>query len=119
MPHACAATSRRLSPLTHPEGVYRFCARGTGVEALHREARGHGDLRTAMKGFIESFRFEEWRELSLVIEGDRAALYWQAKVTSPATGKSEVFEVADFIRIRDGKIAELIQFTDTALLGRL
>lgn len=51
--------------------------------------------------------------LDIVSEGDRLAARWQATQTHtgqfqdlPATGKRIIFDGHEFVRIRDGKIAE-------------
>ena len=72
-----------------------------------------------MQQLIDNFRFGDWKEIALLVDGDRAFLHWRAMVTSPVSGKSAEFDVFDLVTIRDGKIIALHQSTDTAMVMSL
>jgi ketosteroid isomerase-like protein len=96
--------------------AFEFNGRGVGVSSLASPIHGKDALRPAMREFIESFKFSDWRAVSFLADGDKAALHWRATVTFPASGKSAEFDVFDFMTFRDGKISAFHQTTDTALL---
>ncbi len=79
-------------------------------------ARGRAALRERF-ATLAQFAFANQKMLSILVEGDRAAVHWRAKVTFKPTGKSAVTEFCDLWTIRNGKMTSLIQFIDTALVG--
>jgi ketosteroid isomerase-like protein len=93
--------------------------RGTGVPALAAASTGKASIRQVMKELIDSWRFDQWKELSLLVDGEKACLHWRARITCVPTGKSEDFEVLDIITFRDGKIVDFHQATDTAMVMKL
>src|ERR1044072_7208132 len=46
--------------------------RGTGVPALAAASKGKADIRKVMKDLIDTWRFDEWKELSLLVDGEKA-----------------------------------------------
>jgi len=94
--------------------VFEFNGRGTGLPSMSAEVQGKEALRPILKEFIDNFRFSDWQEVSLVVEGDKAALHWRANVTFTRNGRSARFDVFDFITLRDGKFVDFRQATDTA-----
>ncbi len=94
--------------------VFELNGRGTGVPALSEVARGKAAVKAVASGLIATWRFSDFRECSLVIDGERAALHWKARVTFRPNGKSEIFDFFDHIQFRDGKIVQVRQNTDTA-----
>jgi ketosteroid isomerase-like protein len=71
-----------------------------------------------MQGLIDNFRFSNWRQVSLIVDGEEVAHHWRATVATPA-GKSAEFDVFDLMTIREGKIAIFRQSTDTAMIVAL
>ena len=94
--------------------VYEFNGRGTGLPEMSAPIFGKVAYRSALKSLIETFQFDDWEEVSLIVEGDRAALHWRANVRFAPTGRTEPFDVIDLITCRDGKFVDLRQSTDTA-----
>lgn len=81
--------------------------------------RGHRDLRETPGAFIATFDFVERKILSDLIEGDRAAAHSRLVVRFKPTGETRTADVLDLLRIQDGKIIELIEFADTALIREM
>ena len=90
-------------------------ARGTGQNTMSEPFQGT-EVRPWMKTMIEVFEFKDWEEISLLIDGTKAALHWRARVLHTGTGKSDIFDAYDFFETRDGKIIGFQQSFDTALL---
>ena len=91
--------------------VFGINGRGGG---LPTEVRGKPAVTVTIGDLIAAWKFTDWRERSLMVDGERAVLHWTAHVTFVPTGKSESFDVYDVVTFRDGKIVEFRQNTDTA-----
>ena len=87
--------------------------------ALAGAIEGHSNLRQAMTQFIANFQFVQRDILSLIVEGDHACVRSRVKVRF--VPKSETFEteIVDLFRFKDGKIDELVEFADTALINKM
>jgi ketosteroid isomerase-like protein len=83
------------------------------------QARRSDGIRQALGGLIAAVDFVEHEVLSVIVEGDRAAVHSRARVRAKATGNEAVTEMVDLVRLQDGKIACFQQFCDTALAARL
>jgi ketosteroid isomerase-like protein len=97
------------------DAVFEINGRGSGVEALSGATQDADVLRTTMKALMDTFHFDDWKEIALLVDGENASLHWRALVTNTATKKADVFDVFDFITVRDGKISKFLQSFDTAL----
>ena len=80
---------------------------------------GCEDIRAVMGGLIGAFRFSDHEILEIFLDGPRAAVRTRVRVRSAATGEEAVTETVDLITFRDGKIADYVQFCDTALAAKL
>src|SRR5271167_4193945 len=69
--------------------VFGLNARGTGQESLSERARGKAAIRPILEQLFETWRFDDWKQISLLIDGEKALLHWTARVTCVPTGKSE------------------------------
>jgi ketosteroid isomerase-like protein len=98
-----------------PEAVFRLMGSPELVPAAVT-ARGATGVRAALKGLIDAFEFLEFEPIDLVVEGDRAVLHWRLKVRYIPSGVVRDTEVCDVLRFKDGKIASLTQFADTAMI---
>jgi ketosteroid isomerase-like protein len=94
--------------------VYEFYGQGTGLPSMANEVRTKPAVQRIIKELMENFRFTDWREISFVVEGEKAALHWRATVAFAQNGRSEKFDVFDFFTFRDGKIVDFRQGSDTA-----
>jgi len=101
------------------DAVFEFHGAGTGLPGMRGPVSGKAAVEALISELIRNFHFSDWQEISLIAEGDNAALHWRAKVTLSANGKSDMFDVFDFFSFRDNKIRELRQFTDTAKLMQI
>jgi ketosteroid isomerase-like protein len=81
--------------------------------------KGREAIRLALANFAKILRYENWRELALVVEGNKAAIRWQAKITCIETGRSHVFDCVDLVEFEGERIASLYHTLDTAALAAL
>jgi ketosteroid isomerase-like protein len=102
-----------------PDAVFEFNGRGTGLQALSTPCCGTEVLRGTIQALIDTFRIDDWKEISLLVDGEKALLHWKGRVTNTTTGKADVFDVFDSLTFRDGKIENFQQSTDTALIMSL
>jgi len=93
-------------------------AGATEHSRLAGTTRGRAALRERF-ATLAQFAFTNQKMLSIIADGDRAAIHWRAKVTYKPTGKSAVTEFCDLWTVKNGKIASIVQFIDTALVGHL
>ncbi len=96
------------------DAVFDFNGQGVGLPNMGTAVRGKPAIRLLMAEFIDAFRMSDWEEVSLVVEGDKAALHWSGTVTFTQNGRAEKFDVVDLLTFRDGKIVYFRQSTDTA-----
>ena len=96
--------------------TFEFNGGGTGVPDLTGPIAGKSSMRNAIQILIDNFRFSDWREVSLIVDGDKAALHWRVRVTFVPNGRSDTFDVFDVITFRGDKIVDFHQSTDTAKL---
>ena len=101
------------------DAVFSLNGRGTGVPAMSEDCCGKTAVRESVGQLIDNWRFDDWKETSLLIDGNKMALHWTARVTFAPTGKSATLEAVDMITFRDGKIVDFRQSTDTAMLMSL
>jgi ketosteroid isomerase-like protein len=94
--------------------VFEINGQGTGLPSLATETRGKPAVQRIIKELIDNFSFSDWQEVSFVVEGEKAALHWRANVTFTQNGRSEKFDVFDFLTFRNGKVVDFRQGTDTA-----
>jgi ketosteroid isomerase-like protein len=99
----------------HPDAVFTLVGDKRALEVTG-SVHGHRDLRETFGGFIATFDFVERKILSEVIEGDRAAVHSRLVVRYKPTGEIRATDVVDLLKFQDGKIIELIEFADTALI---
>ncbi len=102
-----------------PDATLHVNAAGVGAATMDGNPSDGPALQSAVQNFIENFRFDDYEEISLVVEGDKGALHWRAKVVCIPTGRSAVLDAVDMMTFRDGRIATLLQNTDTATLKSL
>jgi len=97
----------------------RVNAAGVGTDAMVERLSGRSALRAGVQNFIENFRFDDYEEISFIVEGDKGAFHWRANVVCIPTGRAAVLDTVDTMTFRDGRIADLLQNTDTATLKSL
>jgi ketosteroid isomerase-like protein len=72
-----------------------------------------------MAGILDSFQLLDHSIENIVIDGERAAVYWRGKFRAKATGQIGETDLVDVIELKDGRIVWMKSFFDTALAARL
>jgi ketosteroid isomerase-like protein len=101
------------------DAVYAMNAAGTGVPGLSQPTRGKSAVREVFRALLSTWHFENWREISLLIDGEMAFLHWAARAKYVPTNKSGDFDVFDVFSFRNGEIVDMHESTDTAKMMSL
>jgi ketosteroid isomerase-like protein len=99
----------------HAEAVFELA----GSETLLPVAgawRGHQGVRTTMAGLVAAFEFIHRDIISTTIDGDRAAVHSRIKVRAVPGDRTVTTDILDLFKFKDGKVIELVEFADTALI---
>ncbi len=81
--------------------------------------KGRAAIRQALTNFANTLRYEDWKELALIVEGNKAAIRWRAKMTCIETDRSHVFDCVDLVEVDGDSIAALYHTIDTGALAAL
>jgi len=116
---AYAARSRGdldgLMSAFHPKAVFTLVGDKRALDVVG-SVQGYAGLRDAMGGYIAAFEFGERTILSELVEGNRAVVHSRLAVHFKPKDRVWTADVLDLFELEDGKIKELIEFTDTAML---
>ena len=77
---------------------------------------GHANVRNGMTAFIGGFAFAKRAILDAIVENDRAVVRSRLRITYTKTRTTFETEILDLFRFKDGKVLELVEFADTALV---
>jgi ketosteroid isomerase-like protein len=98
----------------------RFCSDGhfkaVGVAA---PAVGRAEQGAAIGALINAFELLDYRINRILVEGSTAAVHWHGTFRSSATGKTAETDLLDLVEIKDGRVAQFLNFFDTAMAQRL
>lgn len=73
-------------------------------------ADGIAQFRPWLSMMVKVFRLSNYKLLSTVTEGQRAAVRWRADIHSKVTGVTIPTELIDLIELRDGRIVSYSEF---------
>ena len=106
-----------IARLVMPNAEFQLAGSPATFPAAAR-AQGSAQLVAAVKSLIETFDFLEQTMVESVIEGNKAAVLWRVKLKHNPTDQVFDTELFDLWTIRDGRVASLVQFCDTALVAK-
>ena len=75
--------------------------------------------RPAMSGILDTFQLLDHSIKSIIIDGDMAAVYWHGRFRAKATNKVGETDLVDVFEMKNGRIAWMKTFFDTAMAARL
>jgi ketosteroid isomerase-like protein len=73
-------------------------------------ARGVSEVRAWLTVMVKTFRLSNQSVLSMLVEGEGAAVHWRANIHSRVTGAVVATELVDLIRVRDSCITSYSEF---------
>ena len=97
----------------------RFHMAGSNASPVAVRVEGAEQYRPLLAGMIKTFEVLDHRIVTVLIDGSRAAVQWQAKMRSTVTGETVETDLFDLIEIDNGRISSFYEFCDTALAARL
>lgn len=80
---------------------------------------GRAAIAKGIRKLFENYEYVDGLIVDIVADVDLAVIRRQLTLRSRVTGAIGDFDVADFIRFRNGEIVELTQYMDTASLAVL
>ena len=90
-------------------GAFRIAGSSEG-KPIAITAHGIWEFRPWLAMMVKAFRVGDYELLSLVIEDERAAAHWRARIHSKITGVSVVTELVDLVEVRADRIANYTEF---------
>jgi|SRR4051794_31642454 ketosteroid isomerase-like protein len=99
----------------HPDVVFTLAGDRSTTEMLGCIC-GHPQVKEGMAKLINAFEFAQRDILTELVDNDRVAVRCRLTVRSRPTNMTRETELLDLFRFQDGKIVELIEFADTALI---
>lgn len=73
-------------------------------------ANGSAEIRTWLTMFVKTFKISKHEIVSMVIDGERAAVHWRASIHSRITGAVVATELVDLVEARSGQITSYVEF---------
>jgi ketosteroid isomerase-like protein len=71
---------------------------------------GPDKFRPLLALMIKTFKISDHSILSIIIEGEKAAVHWRATVHSRVMGTMVATELVDLVEVRDDRISSYIEF---------
>jgi ketosteroid isomerase-like protein len=68
---------------------------------------------------VAAFEFVQRDIVNLIIEGQQAAVHSRVKLRFIPKDRTVTTDILDLWKFEDGKIVELVEFVDTALINNL
>lgn len=87
-----------------PQDVYTFA----------KPHRGPDGARAVIALIVEDYEWLTFRSLETIAEGETVFSITGGRIRHRASGNEAVLHLADFVRFRDGRIREYVQFFDSA-----
>lgn len=81
--------------------------------------RGRAAIAKGLRKLISAYEYVDGLIVDIIAEPNAAVIRRQLTLRNRSTGAIGDFDVADFIRFRDGEIVDLTQYLDTASLAVL
>ena len=103
----------RIAPLVHDDVVWSIAG---PVDLLHFCGERHGKsamLEAVTKRIPAVLKTWQVEFDEILIDGDRVAWFTRLKAVLAATGRSASYRCAQFLRFRDGKLAEFRSLIDS------
>jgi ketosteroid isomerase-like protein len=97
-----------LCALFSPDAVFKISGSSDG-KPIALAAQGAQEVRSWLAVLVKTFKLTRHEILSMVIDGDRAAVHWRASIHSRVTGASVPTELVDLIERRAGRIGSYVE----------
>jgi ketosteroid isomerase-like protein len=102
----------------HSHAAFELKGDSKIVEAVGR-TEGHADVHATMAGLTKAFEFLKRDIVYTVVEGERVVVHSHVEMKFIPTNTLFATEILDVFTFKDGKIIQLEEFVDTALVKTL
>jgi ketosteroid isomerase-like protein len=99
----------RVCALFAADAAFRIAGASDG-KPIALTARGSAEIRTWLAVMLKTFRLTHYRLLSMIIDGDRAAVHWQVDIHSKISGVVVATELVDLVEVSGGRITSYREF---------
>jgi len=99
----------RLCALFAPDVQFRIAGASDG-KPISINAQGSDAVRPWLAMLLKTFRVNDYRLQTRLIDGDRATVHWSADIHSRITGSRVPTELVDIIEIRELRIISYAEF---------
>jgi ketosteroid isomerase-like protein len=89
---------------------FQVAGASSNASPIAMKALGINEFRPLLAIMIKSFKLSEQTILAMLIDGEKAAVHWRAKIHSRITGTTVLTELVDVVEVRDGRIASYTEF---------
>lgn len=89
---------------------FQVAGASNNASPVAMKAIGSGEFRPLLAIMMKSFKLSEQQILTMLIDGEQAAVHWRCKVYSRITGTTVVTELMDLVQVRGGRVASYIEF---------
>jgi ketosteroid isomerase-like protein len=103
-----AGSLEQLCALFAADAAFKISGSSDG-KPITLSARGSEEIRSWLAVLIKTFRVTRHEILSMMIDGDRAAVHWRASIHSRITGASMATELVDIFEVKAGRIASYLE----------
>ncbi|MGH8296178.1 MAG: nuclear transport factor 2 family protein [Steroidobacteraceae bacterium] len=97
-----------LCALFAADALFKISGSSDG-KPIALSGQGNEEIRSWLTVLLKTFRLTRHEILSMVIDGERAAVHWRASIHSRITGASVLTELVDLIEMRAGRIASYVE----------
>jgi ketosteroid isomerase-like protein len=73
-------------------------------------AQGISETRKWLTLLVKSFQVSDLTILDLMVDGDKSAVHWRARIRSKITGVTVLTDLVDLALVKDGRIASYTEF---------
>ena len=92
------------------EATFRIAGISRHVSPIAVTAVGINEIRQWLTLLLKTFQVHDQVILTVIIENDRAAVHWRAKIYSRITGTMVPTELVDLVEVRDGHVVSYTEF---------
>jgi ketosteroid isomerase-like protein len=104
----CSGDLASLCGVFDTDASFRIAGTSAG-KPIAMSARGMTDIRPWLTLLIKSFKVSDQAILSLLIDGNKAAVHWHANILSRITGTVVSTELFDLVEVRESKIGSYVE----------
>jgi len=99
----------RLCALFAAHATFKIAGASDG-KPIAIAALGAAQIRTWLAMMLKTFKLGRYQQLSVTIDGTRAAVHWRVDIHSKVTGVVVPTELVDLVEVSDGRIASYREF---------